>query len=76
MRSRVVLCLLAAVAASPAAAQGNANAAVCAADDDSAFSAEQRIAACNALIKATRNAPEEVADALVNRAEPRGTPTR
>jgi hypothetical protein len=38
MPSRVVLCLLAAVAASPAGAQGDANAAVCAADDDSAFS--------------------------------------
>src|ERR1700743_3123328 len=67
MLSRVVLCLLAAVAASPAAAQGNANAAVCAADDDSAFSAEQRIAACDALIKAAPNAPKQAADALVNR---------
>jgi tetratricopeptide (TPR) repeat protein len=37
------------------------------ADDDSAFSPEQRIAACNTLIKAARNAPKEVADALVNR---------
>ena len=69
MPSRVVLCLLAAFAASPASAQGNANATVCAADDDSAFSPEQRIAACNALIKATRNAPKEVADALVNRGQ-------
>src|SRR6202041_3861322 len=69
MPPRVVLCLLAAVAASPAGAQGNANAAVCAADDDSAFSPEQRIAACNALIKAARNAPKEVADALVNRGQ-------
>src|ERR1700761_5684348 len=69
MPSRVVLCLLAVVAASPVAAQGNANAAVCAADDDSAFSAEQRIAACDALIKAVRNAPKEVADALVNRGQ-------
>src|ERR1700735_2255708 len=69
MPPRVVLCLLAAVAASPACAQGNANAAVCAADDDSAFSPEQRIAACNALIKAARNAPKEVADALVNRGQ-------
>ena len=69
MPFRVVLCLLAAVAASPAGAQGNANATVCAADDDSAFSPEQRIAACNALIKAARNAPKEVADALVNRGQ-------
>ena len=66
---RVVLCLLAAVAASPAGAQGDANATVCAADDDSAFSAEQRIAACDALIKAARNAPKAVADALVNRGQ-------
>ena len=69
MPSRVVLCLLAAFAASPAGAQGNANATVCAADDDSAFSPEQRIAACNALINAARNAPKEVADALVNRGQ-------
>ena len=69
MQSRVVLCLLAAVAASPAGAQGDANATVCAADDDSAFSAEQRIAACDALIKAARNAPKAVADALVNRGQ-------
>src|SRR5271168_3927827 len=67
MPCRVVLCLLAAFAASPAAAQGNANATVCAADDDSAFSAEQRMAACDALIKAAPNAPKQVADALVNR---------
>jgi tetratricopeptide (TPR) repeat protein len=69
MPSRVVLFLLAAVAASPAATQGDANAAVCAADDDSAFSPEQRIAACTALIKAARKAPKEVADALVNRGQ-------
>ena len=69
MPSRVVLCLLAAYAASPASAQGDANATVCAADDDSAFSPEQRMAACNALIKAARNAPKEVADALVNRGQ-------
>jgi tetratricopeptide (TPR) repeat protein len=69
MPSRVVLFLLAAVAASPAGAQGDANAAVCAADDDSAFSPDQRIAACNALIKAARHAPKEVADALVNRGQ-------
>jgi hypothetical protein len=72
MPSRVVLCLL---AASPAGAQGNANAAVCAADDDSAFSPEQRIAACNALIQAARNAPKEVADALVKWRAPRLVPS-
>ena len=69
MRSRVALCLIAAIAASPASAQGNANAAVCAADDDSAFSPEQRMAACDALIKAARNAPKAVAEALVNRGQ-------
>ena len=57
MASRVVLCLLAALAAWPAAAQGNANATVCAADDDSAFSPEQRISACDALIKARETRP-------------------
>ena len=76
MPSGVALCLLAAFAGSPAGAQGNANATVCAADDDSAFSPEQRIAACSALIKAARKAPKEVADALVNRGQPLGTPTR
>ena len=63
MRSRVGLFLLAVFAAWPANAQGNANAAVCAADDDSALSPEQRIAACTAVIKAARNTPKEVADA-------------
>jgi hypothetical protein len=76
MPSRIVLCLLAAVAVSPASAQGNANASVCAADDDSAFSAEQRIAACDALIKAARNALGAVADALVNRGQAAWYPTR
>src|SRR4051794_10575664 len=69
MPSRVVFWLLASLAASPAAAQGDANTAVCAADDDSAFSAEQRIAACDALIKTARNAPKALADALVNRGQ-------
>src|SRR5271156_7095908 len=69
MPSRVALCLLAAVAASPAAAQGTATPTVCAADADSAFSPDQRIAACTALIKTARNAPREVADALVNRGQ-------
>src|SRR5487761_2345055 len=43
------VCLLAAIAA-PAQAQSSANAEICAADDASAFSPEQRIAACAALV--------------------------
>jgi tetratricopeptide (TPR) repeat protein len=69
MPSRVVFYLVAAFVASQAGAQGDANATVCAATDDSAFSPEQRIAACDALINAARNAPKEVADALVNRGQ-------
>ena len=65
--SCAALCLLAALAASPARAQGDANATVCAADDDSAFSPEQRMAACDAVIKTAANAPKAVAAALVNR---------
>jgi tetratricopeptide (TPR) repeat protein len=65
--SHAALCLLAALIASPASAQGDANATVCAADDDSAFSAEQRIAACDAAINAAGNAPRKVAEALVDR---------
>ena len=68
--SHAALCLLAALAAlaaSPARAQGDASATVCAADDDSAFSAEQRIAACDAVIKAAGNIPKKVAEALVDR---------
>ena len=59
-------CLLAAFAA-PAQAQSNANADICAADDDSAFSPEQRIAACTALIEAAKDRPQDLAAALVNR---------
>src|ERR1700759_2468530 len=69
MLSRVVLCLLSVVTASPAWAQGDANASVCAAEDDSAFSAAQSMADGDAVIKAARNAPKPVADALVNRAQ-------
>ena len=64
--SLAVICLFAVFAASPASAQANANAAICAQGDDSAFSPEQRIAACDALIKTARN-PKAVAEALVNR---------
>ena len=60
------VCLLAAIAA-PAQAQSNANAEICAADDASAFSPEQRIAACTALIEAAKDKPQDLAAALVNR---------
>ena len=75
--SAAILCLLAAFAASPAGAQANANATVCAADDDSAFSPEQRMAACDAVIKAARNAPKAGRGSRSSiGAEPPGTPTR
>jgi tetratricopeptide (TPR) repeat protein len=60
------VCLLAAIAA-PAQAQSSANAEICAADDASAFSPEQRIAACTALIEAAKDKPQDLAAALVNR---------
>jgi hypothetical protein len=67
MPSLPAFCLLAAVVAPPANAQANANVDICAANDDSAFSPSQRIPACNVLIKAAKNAPKELAAALVNR---------
>ena len=70
MRSLPLLtavCLLAAFAAPQAKAQTNPNADICAADDDSAYSPQQRIAACTALIEAAKDAPKELAAALVNR---------
>jgi len=51
----------------PVLAQSSANSDICAANDDSAFSPEQRIAACTALIAAARDAPQELAAAFVNR---------
>ncbi len=60
------VCLLA-VFAVPAQAQSNANTEICAADDASAFSPEQRIAACTALIDAAKDKPQDLAAALVNR---------
>jgi hypothetical protein len=47
-------------------AQPNANADICAADNDGAFPPPQRIAACTALIEATKDAPK-LAAGLVNR---------
>ena len=61
MRSLPLLtaaCLLAAFAAPEAKAQTSPNADICAADDDSAYSPEQRIAACTALIEASKDQPE------------------
>jgi hypothetical protein len=58
--------LLAAFAVSEVSAQTSPNADICAAGDDSAYSPEQRIAACTALIGASKNQPGELAAALVN----------
>src|SRR5271165_2355918 len=61
----VVMCLFTASAAPPALAQANVNADICAQDDDSANSPEQRIAACTALIADAKGGA--LAAALVNR---------
>jgi hypothetical protein len=60
-------CLLAVFAVPEAKAQTSTNADICAADDDSAYSPEQRIAACTALIEASKDRPSELAAALVHR---------
>ncbi|MCC2109557.1 MAG: hypothetical protein KDJ40_19155, partial [Hyphomicrobiales bacterium] len=57
--SLAAICLFAASAASPAHAQANARADICAADDDSAFAPEQRIASCTALIKSAKGAQKD-----------------
>jgi len=49
----------------PVLAQSSANSDICAADDDSAFSPEQRVAACTAVIADGKDAPP--ASAFVNR---------
>ena len=66
-RSLAAFCLLAAFAAPPAKAQTNTNATICAAEDDSAVSPAQRIAACNVMIRAAKSAPKDLAAALTNR---------
>ena len=60
--------LLAALAGSPALAQANANAEICAAGDNSSHSPQQRIAACTALITAAKDDNKALVDALVKRA--------
>jgi len=70
MRSLPLLtaaCLLAVFAAPEARAQTSPNADICAAADKSAYSPEQRIAACTALIEASKDQPSELVAALVNR---------
>jgi tetratricopeptide (TPR) repeat protein len=63
----IVICLFVLAASPPAHAQANANADICAAENDSAFSPEQRIAACTALLGAAKDGSEEQVSALVNR---------
>ena len=60
-------CLLAAFAVPGAKAQVSPNTDICAAADDSAYSPEQRIAACTTLIETSKDQPSELAAALVNR---------
>ena len=60
----LAVCFAAAFAA-PVLAQSSANNDICAADDDGAFSAEQRVAACTALIADAKDATP--AAAFVNR---------
>src|SRR3569833_4412399 len=61
------VCLLATLAVPHARAQGSANNEICAADAASAYSPEQRVAACTALIKASEDQPADQVAALVNR---------
>ena len=61
------VCLLSAFAAPEAMAQANANADICAAQDDSAFSPQQRVEACTAVIAAAKDTPKELSQVLVNR---------
>jgi tetratricopeptide (TPR) repeat protein len=60
-------CLLAALAAPQVRAQSGANNEICAADDAGAYSPEQRVAACTALIKASEDQPADLVIALVHR---------
>jgi tetratricopeptide (TPR) repeat protein len=60
--------LFAILAGPPAFAQSGANAEICAAADDSAFSPQQRIAACSALIAGAKDDSKALVDALVKRA--------
>ena len=60
-------CLFVACAAAPVDAQPNPDSDICAAADDGAFSPPRRVAACTALIEASKDAPKELAAALVNR---------
>jgi tetratricopeptide (TPR) repeat protein len=59
--------ILAVLAAAPARAQTDPNGDICAASDGSAQSPEQRIAACSALIEATKDTPQQQAAAYTNR---------
>src|SRR5277367_4287526 len=52
---------------SAARAQGSANADICAGTNDAAYSPDQRIAACGALIDTLKDQPQALAAALVNR---------
>jgi tetratricopeptide (TPR) repeat protein len=60
-------CLLSPFAVPAARADAGPNADICASTDDSAYSPEQRIAACGALIDALKDQPAALAAALVNR---------
>jgi tetratricopeptide (TPR) repeat protein len=60
-------CLLAVLSAPAARADTSPNADICASTDDSAYSPQQRIAACGALIDALKDQPQAQAAALVNR---------
>ena len=63
----VVIGLLSAAIAFAARAEDNSNTEICAASDDSAYSPQQRIAACSTLVEALKDRPQALAAALVNR---------
>ena len=63
----ITAALLAGLSASAVQAQSSANTEICAAGDASAYSAEQRIAACTALVDTLKDQPKELAGVLVSR---------
>jgi tetratricopeptide (TPR) repeat protein len=63
----LLLPLLLPLTAPAAQAESSANADICASTDAAAYSPEQRIAACGALIDTLKDQPKALAAALVNR---------
>ncbi len=60
-------CLLSCAGHAAAQAETSPNAEICASSTDDAYSPQQRIAACGALIDTLKDQPQALAAALVNR---------